>query len=180
MEILLIRHEKVGYPWKGRYTSAEFDRACLDYDRAPLLPFSRPSPAGRFDKIYVSRLSRSRDTARVLFPGETYTETDLLDEVPLRSAFEAGLRLPLWLWNAAGRFQWLSGSPRQKEGRPDTEKRAAAFVRLAEREGRDCAAVTHGFYMQALVRQFRRAGFRPDRSSLLYRNGEGIRLRKEV
>lgn len=36
MKVIIIRHGKVDFQWQKRYTSTEFDKACAEYDAAPL------------------------------------------------------------------------------------------------------------------------------------------------
>ena len=36
MKVIVMRHSKVKYIWSKWYTSDEFDKACKEYDRAPI------------------------------------------------------------------------------------------------------------------------------------------------
>ena len=48
------------------------------------------------------------------------------------------------------------------------------FVAMICKDNKDCAVVTHGFYMHTLLRQMKKAGFRINTSSIEYKNGECI------
>lgn len=41
-----------------------------------------------YQRIYISELSRTRDTAEILFPDRDYIASELINEVPLRSSFD--------------------------------------------------------------------------------------------
>ncbi len=174
MKAVVIRHAEVGFRWSRRCTSAGFDLDCSRYDRAPIKEISCRIPRIGYRRIYVSELSRSRATAERLFPDREYTESGLINEVPLRSAFDTKKKMPLWFWNIAGRLQWFANNHRQPEGRSQTRKRARRFVRFILKEKRDCAVVTHGFFMHTLLREMKKTGFRTDRSSAGYKNGEYV------
>ena len=116
----------------------------------------------------------ARTTARLMFPGKDLQESELIHEVPCRSAFDSKIRLPLWLWFLIGRLQWAAGSTRQPEKRRDTENRSRQFIENLCRDGADCAVVTHGFFMHILLRDLKKAGFRTDRSRLNFKHGEYV------
>ena len=174
MKVIVIRHGAVDYHRSRRYTSAEFDRECAAYDQAPLKSAAYSAPKVDFKTVFVSTLPRSRETARLMFPGKDFWESALINEVPCRSGFDTGTKLPLWLWFLIGRLQWAAGSARQPEKRRDTVKRARQFIEILCRDGEDCAVVTHGFFMHILLRELKKAGFRTDRSRLGYEHGEYV------
>ena len=179
MKAILIRHGKVDYQWKKWSTSEQFDLDCRKYDEAPILPVSIEIPEiGNQGivcrKIYVSSLARSRKTAEGRFGDRDFTETGLIDEVPLRSSVEGNVRLPLWFWNISGRLQWLSGCRRQSEPRAETRKRAEKFVKMLLDDGGDCAVVTHGFFMHTLIGCMKENGFRIGHTRMKYGNGEYV------
>ncbi len=95
-------------------------------------------------------------------------------EVPLRSSFDTDKKMPLWFWNISGRLQWFFNNPRQAEGREQTRERAKQFIAMIGNENVDCAVITHGFFMHTLLHEMKKAGFRTDRSSAAYKNGEYI------
>ena len=174
LKITVIRHGKVEYHWSKRYTSKEFDRACREYDAAPVKDAAVSFPENDFQRIYISTLPRSRDTAEQLFGSRSFETTSMIDEVPLRSSRDTEIRLPLWFWNISGRVQWLLGSARQAESRSQTKNRAKAFVDKLCREGADSIIVTHGFFMRVFLREMKKAGFAADRSRIYYKPGESV------
>ncbi len=176
IKVILIRHCKVKYDWRSFYSSAEFDRACRDYDRAPI-EAAKPSVIQEaVGAVYISRLERSKSTALCFFGKAKLKQTELLDEVPLKSGFDTELRLPLWFWNLTGRIQWFLNHPRQVEARRLTEQRARKLVAKVCGAGEDCILVTHGFYMHTLAKEFKKAGFKTKQRRAYYQNGQGITL----
>ena len=78
MKLLLIRHGKVDMEWKKSYTSAEYDKACRQYDEADIVPIGQPQDTGDYKRIYTSSQKRAVQTARQLFPSapeEMITQT---------------------------------------------------------------------------------------------------------
>ena len=164
------------YGWRSFYSSEEFDRACREYDRAPIEAAELSVDQTVEGTVYISRLERSKSTALCFFDKTRLKPTELLDEVPLRSSFDTELRLPLWFWNLTGRIQWLLNHPRQAEPRRLTERRAKKLVGTVCAAGEDCILVTHGFYMHTLVKEFQKAGFKTKQRRAYYQNGQGITL----
>ena len=109
--------------------------------------------------IYVSDLKRSQETAVQLFGHVSLQEMMQLGEVPLRSAFDTTIKLPLWVWNVSGRVQWFLNRKRQVESRKETIKRADDVIRILERDGRDCILITHGFFMKTLIKRMKVHGY---------------------
>ena len=191
MKVVIIRHAEVDFRWSRRCTSEGFDSDCSRYDIASIKKIkygmqSRSSIAGKhncsesveyekvYQRIYISELSRSLDTAEILFPDCDYTVSGLINEVPLRSSFDTKKTMPLWFWNILGRLQWLMNSTRQAESRNKTASRARQFVTMICDENTDCAVVTHGFFMHTLLNEMKKAGFRTNKSSAAYKNGEYV------
>jgi broad specificity phosphatase PhoE len=69
-------------------------------------------------------------------------------------------------------------SDRQIEGHSKTVERARQFVAMISDEDADCAVVTHGFFMHTLLREIKKAGFRTNKSSATYKNGEYVIVEK--
>ena len=178
MIITIIRHGKVDHTWKKSCTSAEFDEECRLYDSAPLEDM-RGVEKCKANKVYISTLDRSFQTAKILFGDMPFCRTEKINEVPLRSAFDTGLRMPLWFWNVTGRLQWLCNSRRQPETKRQTRDRAEDFAKELLQSGEDCTLVTHGFFMHTLISVLKRHGFRADASSIHYKNAEAIVLQKK-
>ena len=86
MRVVIIRHAEVDFCWSRRCTSDMFDSECRKYDLSPIKNVTYSIPQTVYQKIYVSELSRSQDTAKILFPNEDYFESRLINEVPLKSS----------------------------------------------------------------------------------------------
>ena len=174
MRVVIIRHAEVDFSWSRRCTSWEFDSDCRKYDLSPIRDVTYSIPQLEYQRVYISELSRSRDTAKVLFPKETYSASGLINEVPLKSSFDTRINMPLWFWNLTGRLQWLFNCSRQVEGHRQTKERAKEFIELIGKDDRDIAVVTHGFYMHTLLGEMKKAGFRMEKTSVKFKNGEYI------
>ena len=174
MKIIIIRHGKVNYSWNKRYTSEEFDQACREYDAAPIKDEQYEIPDIKYQRVIISGLSRTRDTAENLHVNVKVKKTDLINEVPLHSSLDTKLRLPIWYWNIAGRLQWFFNSPRQDESCIETRKRARRFVNILSKGNKDCLVVTHGFYMHTLLSEMKKAGFTIGKTHSKYKNGEYV------
>ncbi len=177
MIVTVIRHGKVNHTWKKWCTSSGFDEQCRLYDSAPIEKMARDKER-HVSKVYISTLDRSLQTAKMLLGDMEFCTTGQINEVPLRSAFDTGLKFPLWFWNIAGRVQWLCNSGRQLETRRQTRKRADSFVQDLLKADEDCTLVTHGFFMHTLISVMEQYGFKADKAGLQYKNGEAIVLVK--
>ena len=177
MIITIIRHGKVNHVWKKSCTSAEFDEECRLYDIAPIEDMSC-SQTYKAQKVYISTLDRSYQTARQLFGEKEFAKTALINEVPLSSSFDTKIKLPLWFWNVTGRLQWFCNSKRQIETKKQTKERAEEFVQELIQNNEDCAIVTHGFFMHTLISVMEKQGFKADNTSMNYKNGEAVVLVK--
>ena len=99
MKIVLIRHGKVNYKWESWYNSKQFNKACSQYDQAPVVKTACSAPGMAYSGYYISTLPRTRETALSVFGEQEYIATDLINEVPLSASCNTGLRLPLLFWN---------------------------------------------------------------------------------
>lgn len=178
--LYIIRHGKVDYRPHGYCDSGMFDRDCEGYDHAPVTDEDYTAPDTGCRKIFISTLSRSRQTAGRLFGEEEFIVSELIDEVPLVSAFDTKMKFPAWFWKVAGRVQWFLNSPRQPEGRARTLERAREFITMVCKDDEDAVVVTHGFFMHTLLSELRKAGFRTDHSRVRYKNGECIVARRQA
>ena len=102
------------------------------------------------------------------------TATALINEVPERSGFDTGLKLPRFLQSGVSRAQWLFNARRQPETRIETRRRAEKFVEHLIRENEDCVVFTHGFFMITLLQVMKERGFCVDHTKLAYGNGECV------
>ena len=173
MKAIIIRHGKVNHIWKKRCSSDEFDEECRLYDIAPIEKMASAAVDAP-SKIYISTSDRSLQTAKYLYGSRNFFKTELINEVPLRAAFDTKLKLPTWFWNISGRLQWLINSKRQPETNRQTAERAARFVQSIIDENEDCVIITHGFYMHTLISVMKRNGFNSDGNSVHYKNGEAV------
>ena len=172
MRVVIIRHAEVDFCWSKRCTSAKFDSDCREYDLSPIKNVTYSIPQTVYQKVYVSELSRSKDTAKILFPSGEHLESPLINEVPLKSSFDTKTNMPLWFWNLTGRLQWFINCRRQPQVRRQTRKRAKEFVELIRNDDMDIAVVTHGFYMHTLLQEMKKAGFKMTGNSANFKNGE--------
>jgi broad specificity phosphatase PhoE len=179
LKVVIIRHSKVDFVWSKRCTSKEFDSECDVYDSSPIKETVNIQLLSGYKRIYISELSRSRETAERLYPNGEYTKSGFINEVPLRSSFDTKICVPLWLWNISGRLQWFINSKRQPEGRKQTIERARRSVEMICRNNEDCAVITHGFFMHILIKEMRKAGFRTNNQSVKYKNGDCVIAEKE-
>ena len=163
MKITIIRHAEVDMKWQEYYTSKTFDQACWAYDKSKIKPVENIKKDIFIEKVYISELSRTYETACELFSCKEFDMTELLNEVPLRSFKDTQKSYPLKTWNVCGRLQWFFNIKRQQEGRRKTTKRAKKAVAMIERKGKDCYVVTHGFFMITLIKVLRRNGYRIER-----------------
>ena len=108
MIVAVIRHAKVDMKWKFMMTSAGYDKGCADYDAADVMPVKVSLPEADFERIYVSALPRTTATAKQVFEDREFDKTALINEVPERSGFDIGLKLPMFFWLAVSRWPSLS------------------------------------------------------------------------
>lgn len=178
MKITIIRHGKVNMQWKKWYTSQQFDMDCENYDVSSIHPIEEKIERDVPVDIYISTLKRSRETAIQLFGEKEFTETELLNEVPLKSCFDCKIRLPLWIWNVGGRMQWLFQKKRQLEKRGETEQRADALIEKLLEKDRDCILISHGFFMRTLQKELNKYGFQIAKKKFGFANLERVTAEK--
>ena len=174
MVVAVIRHAKVDLKQDFWQSSSEFDWASEAYDAAPVHPVTVRLPETEFRRIYVSRLPRTAATARQVVGDRKLKATALLNEVPNRSGFDTGVKLPRFFWPGLGRIQWFLCVSRQPESRVGTRRRAERFVRHLIQRDEDCAVFTHGFFMITLLQVMKESGFRVDHTRLAFANGECV------
>ena len=178
MIVAVIRHAKVNMKWKLMMSSAGYDKGCADYDAADVMPVTVSLPEANFERIYVSALPRTTATARQVFEDREFDKTALINEVPERSGFDTGLRLPMFFWSAVSRIQWFFNVPRQPETRAQTRLRAKKAAQYLSQKNEDCAVFSHGFFMIFLLQEMEKQGFQVDHKRLHYTNGEAVICRK--
>lgn len=161
MNIYIIRHAKVKKEWPKVCNATELDAVCQEYDQADIVwptPLEEPI---QYEKVYVSRLPRSLWTAQGLFPGQELEQLRV-EEVPIRSFMNWNVRLPLAVWSFFGRLQWYMNCSRQPELRRQTLARTEETIDLLENRQENCVIVTHGFYINTLIRCLKKRGYEID------------------
>ncbi len=159
MKIILIRHGKVCYKWRGLVTSEGFNQACIGYDNGEIKIDEVPQRDLDIDLIYISGLQRTYDTANILFPGRVYVKNDIFNEVPFNSFMDTKIKLPMFVWLVIGRMQWMFNVRRQFETKKETVLRAREAIKVLETQGRDCILVSHGLFMRNLNAELRRQNY---------------------
>ena len=164
MKLILIRHAKVNCPMPKVCDAKGFDKARATYDVSPIHPVTQKLDASKYNeahfRFYVSTLQRTHDTLHGRIGDVSFTETDLLTEVPNRSVADLQVKLPYPCWQALGRVQWFLNAKRQPEGKAGTERRARELVSVLEQKNEDCVLVSHEFYLYTLIRVLKQNGFR--------------------
>lgn len=135
MLIYLIRHGETAYNAEMRYQGRS-DIPLSENGRAKLRPADF-SP----DRVYVSPLSRARETAEILFPGAVLVPVPDLQEMDFgaiegRTYFEMAEDAAFQKWLQDGRTGRCPGS--EEDRASFSERTCAAFVELLE------AALTAG------------------------------------
>ena len=160
MKLLLIRHGKVDMKREKYYSPEEYNMAQARYDEADILPVKAGQGTGDYERIYVSSLRRTQLTAEQLFPSappSMLVRTALLDEVPLSAFCSTPKRRPWWMYDVFGRLQWRFGKG-QKESYAETRERADRLIAELEKKNENAILITHGFFMNVLIRRLKRRG----------------------
>lgn len=162
MKITVIRHAKVDYCFPRSLTPEGRIAAADLYDTSPVIKVGA-YPIHTSAPVFVSKLRRSRDTARMLFGDRELIESELFNEVPLLPFTRRHVRLPDLVWDIAGRLSWLFSGASQPERKPETRKRADSAIDLMETAmqsgAEECYLVSHAFFMHTLFRQLRKRGY---------------------
>jgi broad specificity phosphatase PhoE len=160
MKVVLVRHAQVAFSWQARYSSETFAADCQKYDRAGIGSIAGEKQSVHNQRVYVSQLPRTKDTATGLFDNCRILETDLLNEVSMSPFTDTRALLPAVIWFTLARVQWFLNHRRQVEKRADTAKRVMAFIDLLETKAEDCTVVGHAFYFICLARALRKRGWK--------------------
>ncbi len=180
MKLYIIRHAKVLMKWSRMSDSCVFDEECDEYDNSPI-DTSKIIPADiSVKRVYCSESRRSRETARFLMPDRSYSISDKINEVPLKSFAGVKFKLPLFVWNILGRVQWFFNISRQKESRKQTINRANLFGEQLISENENALIVTHGFFMRTLVACLKKQGFHvlKSKNAITFANLQRIEMEK--
>lgn len=174
MKVALVRHFKVNdQKPNSLLTAAEFSEWIDHYNEATILPIQQESDHGQWDLCYTSDLMRAFHTAKRICDCEII-ETPLLREIPLAAFSKRQFKLPLAVWNFAGRFAWFSSHSSQEETREQTKRRVRKFLDLLEsRSEENILVVSHGFFLIELSKALQQSGYVGKRKRR-WKNGEMI------
>ena len=153
--LILIRHAKVIFNWKKKYTADEFAAAQAAYDKAPIeriddleIRHIRDELPEHFE-LYTSTLKRSIDTAAQLFPDKTPIRLPELSEIPIYPYCNSDKLRSLWRWMIWGRVQWFCNNPRQERTKRMVEHEVEALIPSIK--NKNTVIVGHGFQMQTML-----------------------------
>ena len=153
--LILIRHAKVLFKWKKKYTAMGFAQAQAEYDEAPIERISDSQRQSIRDELpddfelYTSTLKRSIDTAALLFPDKTPMRLPELSEIPIYPYRDSDKPRSLWRWLFWGRVQWFCNNPRQERTKRMVEHEIEALISLIE--NKNTVIVGHGFQMRIML-----------------------------
>ena len=153
--LILIRHAKVLFNWKQKYTAMGFAQAQAEYDETPIERISDSLLRSIRDRLpedfelYTSTLKRSIDTAAQLFPDKTPIRLPELSEIPIYPYCNSDKLRSLWRWMIWGRVQWFCNNPRQERTKRMVEHEVEALMPLIE--NKNAVIVGHGFQMRIML-----------------------------
>ena len=181
MKIILVYRAETDMAWEERYDAAGFERALAEERRRRAAPVQVKKGDAAAYRIYTGTDSAALDTAELLFDFTERPEaTPLLDDVPLRAFQDTEKPRPLALWRAVGELQWRVGSPRQREKREETLRRAGELADRLEAGDADCIVIARGLTMKALKTVLRRRGYTIDGGNLIPRPLDRMRAMKQL
>lgn len=180
MKVALVRHFKVNDQKPGSLlTAEEFSEWVDQYNEATLLPIEKEKERKDWDICFSSDMPRALHTAKRICDCEII-ETPLLREVPLAAFMKKNIKLPLSVWNVAGRLAWLRSHPSQEEARAETKKRVNKFLKLLESTNKEkILVVSHGFFLIELANGLKKAGYEGKRKKH-WKNGEMVIFEKNI
>ena len=153
--LILIRHAKVLFKWKKKYTAMGFAQAQAEYDEAPIERISDSQRRSIRDELpddfelYTSTLKRSIDTAAQLFPDKTPIRLPELSEIPIYPYRASDKPRSLWRWLFWGRVQWFCNNPRQERTKRMVEHEVEALIPSIK--NKNTVIVGHGFQMRTML-----------------------------
>jgi broad specificity phosphatase PhoE len=154
--IILIRHAKVKFDWKSKYTSQEFASANQEYDCSDIFKIDSKKIQHIKEQmpddftLYTSSLRRSIETALQLFPDNSSKQIKELSEIPIEPYKETSKKLSLWKWFFFGRMQWFFNNPIQKRSKTIVNQEIEEFVSKLE-QNRNTVIIGHGFQMRLMI-----------------------------
>lgn len=178
MKIGLLRHHKVRHKFPFFCNSTGYDREYARYENAEISHHSRMADVTDYTMCFSSDSKRAVETAGKIWQGDAGS-TPLLKEVPLKSLFRTGMKIPFFTWYVMDRLAWFFNKKDHVETRKQTLKRASDFLDdlLKKHSDQHVLIVSHGFFMLTLRRQLLKMGFEGDRI-IPARNGRLYRFEK--
>lgn len=172
-----MRHFKVDFKWKNKYSSIEFKIACDKYDNANIINQISGFDSSNIKQTYLSELSRSTLTYKALNINLKPCKTNLVNEVPIAPFINTKLKLPTALWMIMGRIQWFLNIQKQPETRHFTLNKIERLINRLEAENNDVLIIGHGFHFSQLKRILKKRKYYGNGKSR-YKNGEFIKFKK--
>ncbi|VEF46832.1 phosphoglycerate mutase family protein [Bacillus freudenreichii] len=179
MRIGLVRHFRVNHEKPSFYmTSKQFEDWVRHYDESEIFHMDKKEAEIDWDICFSSDLPRAVHTAEKI-ASCSIEENPLLREIPLAPFIKTKRKLPLSIWNLAGRLAWHFSHPSHPESRKDTIKRANEFIAsLAEEEQKNILVVSHGFFLYVLAKELEKQGYAGP-GKRRFKNGELYIYEKE-
>lgn len=162
MKIGLVRHFKVMDQSERKWMlGQQFNKWVEHYNEADIQLAAYNGQEHVWDLCWSSDLSRAAHTAQWIYSGDI-TYTDQLREVDVAAVPLKGIKLHYILWLLLGRMAWHFNHHSQPEGRTSTLQRVKELLDLLESEDAaiNVLIVSHGLFMQVLVKELRRRGYK--------------------
>jgi hypothetical protein len=172
-----MRHFKVDFEWKKKYSSKEFKIACEKYDELDIISQPVEFDSNKIQQIFISELKRSYFTYKALKLEIKTNKTELINEVPIVPFIETKFKLPTPIWMIMGRIQWLLNIKKQPEVRNDTLIKIETLIQRLEIDKKDTLIIGHGFYFSQLKRVLKKMRYSGSGKSH-YKNGKIIIFKK--
>lgn len=170
MAIYLIRHALVDLKKPLLCTSSRAAELLDQYDELPVLDFDPTPVRAIIDDtmltVYTSALSRSIETAGILFPEkDTLYSNSLFNEYDLSMISVPLIPLPYVAWTTLSRFFWTIGLNNQDESRIRAYKRMLEATDLIEKQAighGQIVLVAHGYLISEMKRELKKRGWKPE------------------
>lgn len=167
IEIYLIRHAQVDQEKPFLCTSSRAAEILDEYDGLPVLDFD-PGPVRAIigdtvPAVYTSVLSRSVETAWILFPeADTLYADPLFNEYDLSMISVPLIPLPYLAWTTLSRFFWNIALNNREESRFEAHRRMKQATDLMEKyalKNRKIVLVAHGYLISEMKRELKKRGW---------------------
>jgi len=162
MEIVLLRHGKPSYTFKGKARASDISREIELYDKANLADHPTPEAldiALRCDSVVCSALSRSLETANALGFEKINSTNAHFNEAALPHFKRGDIVMPIVAWVAVLRIFSLSGFSRHGESYLQCKQRATQatkdLITTAQNHQRTLL-VGHGIFNHFIAKELRK------------------------